>query len=300
MLDECMASGPIPPQPGLYRIRRGSRDELDYIGETGNLRERMKALREVYGAEMPFAAPHTAAPGLWALLREGARFEVSFALAAAEAWKRKGVEAAAIALYRQQYLQSPSLNFGRMPQGYFKSSGRNAKLRNAGRLLRGGPTTEELACHQPSVEPAGPLTGEPGTAGWGGHRWSAWEEITSCVRKARGASGLYRIRAAGGSGLLYVGEGAISDRLREHLKKRTIPEHAQGKIFREAGTLEVSCVVNAHWKKNQLVELENDLIAAHVLVKGAPPLAQFTGGFVKTMRTETRPRHRSADVEANW
>ncbi|HEU4557561.1 MAG TPA: GIY-YIG nuclease family protein [Longimicrobium sp.] len=274
-LEDCVTGGPIPPQPGLYRIRRVGRAELDYIGQSGqggmHLRKRLAMLKGVYGLEMPYRDPHTAGPGLWALLREGARFEVSFACVEGSTSWRKGMEALAIALYRQDHRQSPSLNFGRMPGGYAISSQRNAKL-------RGGPTVDELDCHHPSIPPAGPLTGTPDAPDWSGHRWSAWEALPTAIWRTDAAvTGLYRIRAKDDPSLLYVGQGVISARLRQHLRKATASDDAQGRIFRAADSLEVSWVANRDWRQNQRLELENDLIAAHVLVREAPPPAQFIG-----------------------
>lgn len=281
-LEDCVTAGPIPPRPGLYRIRRAGRDELDYIGQTGqggsNLRRRLAMLKGAYGLEMPYRDPHTAGPGLWALLRHGARFEVSFACVEGPTMWRKGLEAVAIATYRQEHLRSPTLNFGRMPEGYAISSQNNAKLRATGRLLRGGATTEALACHHPSIPPAGPLTGAPDGSDWGGHCWSAWETLPAAIQGAKEAkTGLYRIRAADEPTLLYVGQGVILARLRQHLRKGVASDDAQGSIFRAARRLEVSWVSNGGWSQNQRLELENDLIAAHVLTTEAPPPAQFIG-----------------------
>jgi len=56
----------IPRAPGLYRIRRVDIPGLDYVGQTGVLRQRMGNLNNVYGDVMPYNAPHTAGPGFWA------------------------------------------------------------------------------------------------------------------------------------------------------------------------------------------------------------------------------------------
>ena len=89
--------------------------------------------------------------------------------------------------------------------------------------------------------------------------------------------GLYRIRAAGAPTLLYVGEGVIADRIAAHLKKLALPDHAQGQLLRDAGPLEASYVRHDAWHGHQRLEVENDLIAAHVLEHGAQPAAQFRG-----------------------
>lgn len=43
------------------------------------------------------------------------------------------------------------------------------------------------------------------------------------------------------------------------------------------GGLEVSYIANSEWLDHQRLELENKLIAAHVLATGAVPAAQFLG-----------------------
>jgi hypothetical protein len=70
----------IPHSPGLYRVRRVGRHDLDYIGQTGmgtmNLRKRLGMLRGVYGELMPYRDPHTAGTALWALYHQtGEEFE---------------------------------------------------------------------------------------------------------------------------------------------------------------------------------------------------------------------------------
>ena len=72
----------VPPSPGLYRIRRIGRTDLDYIGQTGmgtmTLRKRLGMLHGVYGELMPYRDPQTAGPALWALYHQaGEEFEVS-------------------------------------------------------------------------------------------------------------------------------------------------------------------------------------------------------------------------------
>jgi hypothetical protein len=54
------------------------------------------------------------------------------------------------------------------------------------------------------------------------------------------------------------------------------PDHLQARWF-AALDLECSWTTNDGWLAHQRLELENDLIAAHVLEHGAPPSAQFLG-----------------------
>jgi hypothetical protein len=93
---------PPPSTPGLYRLRRVGRTELDYIGQTRLWRDdAAQASSDAcvdHGEVMPFRDPHTAAPALWALLqREACDFEVSvIALPAVDDRWRRGLEVVAI------------------------------------------------------------------------------------------------------------------------------------------------------------------------------------------------------------
>lgn len=269
----------LPRSPGLYRIRRVGRDDLDYIGQTGlNLVQRLSMLRGVFKEEeMPYGDPHTAAPALWALRHSTTcDFEVSVTPILGSTQWRKGMEAVAIALYRQGASRSPTVEFGRMPLGYAPSSGNSARLVAAGKRFRGGVSSERLVRHEPGIAPIGPLTGDPQDSSWGGHAWSAWIPLRDpTVAMIRG-SGIYRIRGDGDE-LLYVGQGMIGPRLGAHMRKAVIDGHEQGKLFAGQRRLECSWVRNDAWLSHQRLELENDLIAAHILTVGTVPAAQFLG-----------------------
>jgi hypothetical protein len=272
----------IPPTPGLYRIRRVGRDDLDYIGQTGmgtmNLRKRLAMLRGVYGELMPYRDPHTAGPALWALYHQtGEAFEVSVVPVEGSTPWRKGLEALAIALYRQEHGHSPTVEFGRMPAGYRASSSYNRRLLAAGRVFRGSPSEETDASHAPGIAPLGPITGDPHDAAWGGHGWSPWLPLEVIAARRPPGSGLYRIRGRERGMLAYVGQGLVAPRLLAHLAKTRFPGHAQGQLFAAATPLECSWVVNDAWLSHQRLELENDLIAGHFLVTGEIPIAQFRG-----------------------
>jgi hypothetical protein len=145
-----------PNVPGLYRIRRVGSTSIDYIGQTGaggmTLRRRVAMLRGLYGAEMAYRDPHTAGPALWVLLQIGREeFEVSVApVEGSNAWRR-ALEALTIALYRQEFGGSPTVNFGRMPSGYRMSSGNNRRLVAAGRRFREGPLADPNWSHRPGI-----------------------------------------------------------------------------------------------------------------------------------------------------
>jgi hypothetical protein len=279
----CWLGDRIPNEPGVYRIRRVGQACLDYIGQTGKgwmtLRKRLGMQRGVYADKMPYTDPHTAAPALWALRTlTGTGYEVSTTPVPGTVQWRKGVEALAVALHRQEFGRSPAVNFGRMPAGFRKSSGNNRKLVLAGKRFRGGVCDTNEPHHAPGVPPVGPLTGDPQGAGWGGHLWSGWKPLgPSTAFPPAGALGLYRIRDAAGPGLLYVGEGLVADRLDSHWRKTRKQGNPQGNVFRAAGRLECSWTLYDGWLPHQRLELECDLIGSHLLMQEAAPPAQFIG-----------------------
>lgn len=89
------------------------------------------------------------------------------------------------------------------------------------------------------------------------------------------ANGLYRLRVSGQAELIYIGQGLVRARLLAHLLKGKQPTHRQSALFTRA--LECSWVIGSAWLPHQRLELENDLIAAHVLAAGTIPRAQFFG-----------------------
>jgi hypothetical protein len=284
-LQGCWRGPTIPSRPGLYRIRRIASDHLDYVGQTGlPLRQRLGMLAGLYKPEMPYRDPHTAGPALWALRHAtGCDFEASVCPIDGPGPWRKGWEAVAIALYRQEHGHSPTVNFGRMPVGYRMSSGNNAKLVAAGKRFHGGLCADDDTSHLEGIPPAGPLTGDPEAAEWNGHAWSDRVLLPEGLRLLpAGGLGLYRIRGQARSGLLYVGEGIVRGRLGQHLAKIGKPGHPQGAILGNAGQLSASWVLNPAWHDHQRLELENDLIAAHLLETGRVPPAQFLGEGSRT------------------
>ena len=265
----------MPDGPGLYRVRRqrGEQD-LVYIGQTGcSLRGRLGQLNEAYRSEMPFSDPHTAAPALWALRHyDQCDFEVSVAEVHGTTPHRMGIEALAVTLYRARFGRSPLANFGGMPEGYRKSTGNNARLVAAGRRARGGPDLS-APVRPLSVPVNGDLTTAPESGEWVNWPWSRWIPAPKISLETPGR-GLYRLRRPGASELLYVGQGEIKPRVSAHLAKAA-GDGRQAQHF--AGETQVSWVSLPGLATTNLLEHENDLIAAHVLTCGRPPSAQFLG-----------------------
>lgn len=141
-----------------------------------------------------------------------------------------------------------------------------------------GLTTQVEPNHWPSIAPVGNLTDDPQTHYWCGHQWSAWQPLATTMQQlSKGQSGLYRIRSSELPTLLYIGQVNLKDRLNAHHKKALQPHDAQSKEFATAPALQCSWVDNATWQAHQRLELENDLIASHLLMTETVPPAQFLG-----------------------
>jgi hypothetical protein len=235
-------------------------------------------LTGVYGAEMPYIDPHTAGPALWALRhRDGCDFECSAAPVAGGRQELLAAEAVAITMHRAEFGASPAFNFGRMPPGYRKSSGNNARLAASGRRFRGG--VDLLATtNVPGVPIPGPLDSPPTAGDWVGLAWTEWRPLTAAIatpRTAHGSRGVYRLRDADAEDLLYVGQGVIGSRLAAHARAASRRGTAKNGLF--GAEVEASWVPRDDLPTRCLLEIENDLIASHVLVRGRPPAAQFLG-----------------------
>jgi hypothetical protein len=282
-LAEAVRGKGLPDAGGLYRIRAAGSERLLYVGQTGSgnmtLRRRVAMLRGIYGAKMPYRDPHTAGPALWAELhRAGTCLEISSAaMPGLSTPARKGLEALVIALHRQEHGCSPAFNFGRMPPGYRMSSPNNARVARKGLRFRGGPSSTPDAGHVPGLPPAGALDCDPQAADALGLSWSPWlAAVERTHLPSRGVLGIYRMRRAGSPYLTYVGEGVIFDRVTAHLRRALDPAHRQAGHFSSPDTLDVSFVPGPLMDHHRL-ELENDLVAAHVLRHLTAPAAQFCG-----------------------
>lgn len=277
--DNCWKGTLIPVAPGLYRIRRIGFTGLDYIGQTGTtLKQRLGMLKGIFGLQMPYRAPHTAAPALWALRHSlGCNFEISVLPFNGSKQEREGLEALAIALYRQEFKESPTVNFGRIITGYKISSSNDSRLVATGKRFKGGLSLESSQNHLPSISPSGSLTANPTTSNWCNHSWSDWTLITPGIPIYENTHGLYRIRQSGSTTLTYIGQGNLRSRLLEHLSKVTRLKNQQDRVFAAAQPLACSWVESKGWYRHQREELENDLIAAHLLFAGSVPPAQFIG-----------------------
>ncbi len=273
----------IPKAPGLYRIRSVQTGRMLYVGQTGRtLRERLGALKGVYAEEMPYNDPHTAAPALWAhRIDTGETFEVSVAMLDVDKADRMGREALEVSKQRIIDGCSPAYNFGRMPFGWIKSTGNNRRLVEAGKRARGRRMTdEELAAlpPDPSVPPPPSLEGDPRAADWLGLAWRP----SDTAPPARTDTGVYRISMRRDGPLDYVGQGLIVDRWKQHTENWFLDLAAEaGARDVAAGDVATGDVwdwVGLALSSRQLLEVENDLIAGHMVTFTRPPRVQFGNG----------------------
>jgi len=259
--------------PGLYRIRSVETGRILYVGQTGrSLRGRLGALRGVFGDEMPYNDPHTVGPALWAhRIDTSETFEASFVVLEVDKADRMGREALEITKQRIIDGCSPAYNFGRMPFGWLKSSGNTRALAAAGKRSRGRRmSAAELAelPTDPSVPPPVTLDGDVRSPDWLGLAWRQAESSPP----ASSDVGVYRIGGSALGPLDYLGQGRIAARWHAHSRGWALglAAEAPGRSVWDWAGLELS----AH----QLLEVENDLIASHMVAVGAPPRAQYGGG----------------------
>ena len=269
-LDAAEARRSVTLGSGLYRVRVRGAHNLAYVGQTSSLRSRIGSLTVVYGSEIPYNDPHTAAPCLWVMRTEqSAAFEFSTCLLDGDAPTRKAWECLVVSQHREQFGHSPIANFGRMPNGWVKSSGNNAALKSRGGVRRGyrDDAAQRPLDHACVLDRVNPVVSDR----WAGLDWSPWGALGS----APNLTGVYRIRQHAQDRLVYIGQGRILARLRSHQAKALVDGHRQSAGF--AGHVEASWVGLDSVAGPQLLEVECDLIASHFIREGAAPSVQFLG-----------------------
>ena len=73
----------------------------------------------------------------------------------------------------------------------------------------------------------------------------------------------------------YRGQGLVAQRRADHNAKSKTELHRQQSHFSAALIWEWVDLDDTH--RSQLLEIENDLIASHIITQGAAPSAQFLG-----------------------
>ncbi len=140
---------------------------------------------------MPYTDPHVAAPSLWAVRQKyGPAFQVSVIDPddVDQRQRRLSIEEALIAVYRRESGESTTANFGRIMNGYKRSS------RLAGGFTGGALGDEEAELN--SAPGIGPLpwtdADEPTNRSWMGPYWTAPEPLANAYGLPTDP-GVYRI-----------------------------------------------------------------------------------------------------------
>ena len=96
--------------------------------------------------------------------------------------------------------------------------------------------------------------------------------ITSRKAPVREDVGVYRIGTRPSGPLDYLGQGAVAQRWRSHAGGWT------AELAAEATSASTWGWVPLQMGARQLLEVENDLIASHMVIFARPPRVQFGGG----------------------
>jgi len=259
-----------PTLPGIYRIRHPEFEGYIYVGETQDLRRRLYQLaRGISNESRPYRDPHTAAPCCHDIAEKfGDEFEVSYArpVGVADPTTRKGIEAAVVAAHRRDCNSSPVAQFGNVLPGY--------KLPNYRGQGNGNDADEyETDDHYESASPLQWFRFQQVTdSEWMGLDWGFSRPLENRLNFESPDRALYRIGLPDEKGLAYIGQTtALTDRLRAH-------EERFGGDARVSVVDITDHLTEKEKEKNQLHELETDLIGAHMFAVGSPPQSQFVGG----------------------
>ncbi|BCL80991.1 hypothetical protein ccbrp13_34560 [Ktedonobacteria bacterium brp13] len=261
-------SSEISTDPGIYRVRAVSGNEIFYIGSTGrNLRERIGDLyRNVMNdpIQMPFSDPHTAAPTLWAWRdATGIDFECSILLLPSQ----ENLELLVhyfLWQYRLEKGDAALANYGRSHPYYIKSGNRSTGRRGY-RLPEGSPNP----AGGPDLEPL-QLHGTPLDRNWMGLEWSEQYPLTGGNFKNIASSpAAYKVIDTTDTDteeLLFVGSTPnLRKRLQDLKQKNWDYPHPMVAFALQSSDL-------LHY---QLAEMESDLLGGYYEQMKKGPKAQF-------------------------
>jgi hypothetical protein len=96
---------------------------------------------------------------------------------------RKGMEAVATAQYRNHHGRSPTVQFGRMPSGYVRSSMSYAQ---GVKRFKGGPSGAPQTSHETGIAPLGRCEEDSQGSTWDAHQWTAWMPLSQVSGAATG------------------------------------------------------------------------------------------------------------------
>jgi hypothetical protein len=175
--------------------------------------------------------------------------------------QRKGIEAALIALHRREIGRSPTVNFGRIIEGYEQSS--YSKDAHRGKRLPAGETEPNAA---KGVGPTEWRNVEDVTGSeWMGLGWTDPYPLADRLDASPPRNGLYRIWYEGEvPPLAYIGESSnIPSRLYNH--QQTFGGDA---LFATVDRPDLDA-------RHKRQEIETELIGTHYIQHDRTPLAQF-------------------------
>lgn len=268
-LDRGAIRRTAPALSGVYRIRRegGESRCLVYIGQTGRtLRERLLSLAGAVNAgECPFNDPHTAAPHLWLMRQDGARFEWSCAAVSGDVQVLRGTEDMLLWRHRVELGLSAEANYGRFYRGYARPTNRwivgrgSAGVRRPGRratlLPEGAPEVDYDLSHPVLQGDGGPVQ----APGWTRAPLQGAHDLPT-------APAVYCIHDRDVKEAVYIGETAA-------LARRAAGHAASPWPVREPWIAWLSLPQGT--PKHVLRELESDLLGWHFWLTGRAPAVQY-------------------------
>jgi hypothetical protein len=247
-----------PVSTGVYRIRRaGVAKRLTYIGQTGRIRERLRALAKgTHAAQCPFNDPHTAAPHLWLLVRwDKAELEFSCTPLVGDPPTLRGTEDMLLWRHRIANRCSTEANYGRFYPGWSRPT--NRKQGRIAERLADDQKLPNFNLTKPALQGDGPVLAAP----WWKH--TALSDPDSLPSEPA----IYCIYdgAARESEPVYVGETShLRNRATSHLAARW-PMPKPWLCYR----------VFPHAPKYVLHELESDVLGWHFWLTRTAPSCQY-------------------------
>ncbi|WP_230739430.1 hypothetical protein [Methanooceanicella nereidis] len=254
----------IPDRQGLYHIKPVDRNILSYIGETTELKTRLRTLcLKILEPEMPFNDPHTAAPGHWAWKdAENMEFECSYVpnpyMNRAD---QRGLECYLLWQYRLETGESTLLNHGRFHPNYIKSGNRSSN-RRGGRIQGNNVNPSSGPSHPPLIIHSKPIDKD-----WMRLEWSDMEQLSSeNARKVPASYGLYKLIDTDIEDVVYIGQSRyFNARLYTHSQKLIDESRMAFSYYKFENPI----------PQHQLLEMENDLIGAYYSENKKSPRYQF-------------------------
>ncbi len=266
-LEDTHELNELPTTAGLYRVRHTATDEIVYIGESGGkdgIRGRCRSLSSgVYDEKMPSKGSHSTRQRLWSLYqRDGGLFELSVATppVASHDRMRRGMEAAAIAMYRRATGHSPRVQFGR-----------SVSLDDSGSATSLSEDPFTYVSDVRSISPPQWTNWRNVTShDWLGLDWSLPTPLGERTTIDVDGECVYRIWSKDdGNRLVFVGEAETpTSRL-----FRTEREYGSETLFSLTSVSTESFADGERLRRR--LERKIDLQGAHFLATGSPPELQF-------------------------